>query len=46
MVRAPCAWTFSDIIAGSDSTANVMRTIMRNLMVHLETMARLHTELL
>ena len=46
MVRAPCAWTFSDIIAGSDSTANVMRTIMRNLMVHPETMARLHTELL
>lgn len=45
MSRAPRAWTFSNIMAGSDSTANVMRTIMYNLLVHRDTLSRLQDEL-
>jgi cytochrome P450 len=33
-------------MAGSDSTANVMRTIMYNLLLYRDTMNRLHEELL
>nr|API82663.1 putative P450 monooxygenase and putative metallo-beta-lactamase superfamily II [Penicillium roqueforti] len=33
-------------MAGSDSTANVMRTIMYNLLVHRDTLSRLQDELL
>ncbi|KAL4784157.1 cytochrome P450 [Aspergillus varians] len=40
------AWTFSNVIAGSDSTAVVMRTIWYNLLLHPETMHRLRDELL
>ncbi|KAL2808466.1 cytochrome P450 [Aspergillus granulosus] len=40
------AWTFSNVIAGSDSTAVVMRTIFNNLLRHPETMHRLRAELL
>ncbi|KAH0593197.1 hypothetical protein MHUMG1_08919 [Metarhizium humberi] len=40
------AWTFSNIIAGSDSTANVMRTIMYNLLLHRGTLNRCRDELL
>lgn len=46
MFRAPRTWTFSNILAGSDSTANVMRTIMYNLLLHQDTMNRLLDELL
>ncbi|KAI3275302.1 hypothetical protein DTO003C3_1849 [Penicillium roqueforti] len=46
MPWAPRAWTFSNIMAGSDSTANVMRTIMYNLLVHRDTLSRLQDELL
>nr|A0A097ZPE4.1 RecName: Full=Cytochrome P450 monooxygenase andK; AltName: Full=Anditomin synthesis protein K; Flags: Precursor [Aspergillus stellatus]BAP81865.1 AndK [Aspergillus stellatus] len=42
---APKAWTFSNVIAGSDSSANSMTTVMYNLMTHPETMARLYQEL-
>ncbi|KAL3494848.1 cytochrome P450 [Aspergillus germanicus] len=40
------AWTFSNVIAGSDSTAVVMRTIFYNLLRHPHTLQRLRTELL
>ncbi|KAL4804154.1 cytochrome P450 [Aspergillus unguis] len=40
------AWTFSNVIAGSDSTAVVMRTVWYNLLTHPETMQRLREELL
>ncbi|KAL4799161.1 cytochrome P450 [Aspergillus venezuelensis] len=42
---APKAWTFSNVIAGSDSSANSMTTVMYNLMMHPETMERLYQEL-
>ncbi|KFA67838.1 hypothetical protein S40285_08745 [Stachybotrys chlorohalonatus IBT 40285] len=40
------AWTFSNVIAGSDSTAVVMRTIWYNLLAFPETLQRLREELL
>ncbi|KAL5341118.1 cytochrome P450 [Aspergillus crustosus] len=40
------AWTFSNIIAGSDSTAVVLRTIWYNLLAHPSTLHRLRGELL
>ncbi|KAL4931703.1 cytochrome P450 [Aspergillus undulatus] len=40
------AWTFSNIIAGSDSTAVVLRTIWYNLLAHPQTLHRLREELL
>ncbi|KAL9588621.1 MAG: hypothetical protein Q9203_002567 [Teloschistes exilis] len=43
--RAPTAWTFSNIIAGSDSTAVVLKTILYNLLAHPLTLQRLHDEL-
>ncbi|KAL2802293.1 cytochrome P450 [Aspergillus granulosus] len=43
---APKAWTFSNVIAGSDSSANAMTTAMYNLMAYPETMARLYEEFL
>ncbi|KAI9370220.1 cytochrome P450 [Aspergillus egyptiacus] len=39
------AWTFSNIIAGSDSTAVVLRTIWYNLLAHPATLDRLREEL-
>ncbi|KAF7586585.1 hypothetical protein BBP40_008642 [Aspergillus hancockii] len=42
----PRAWTFSNILAGSDSTANVMHTIMFNLLTHPRSMESLREELL
>lgn len=43
--RAVTAWTFSNVIAGSDSTAVVMRTVWYNLLAHPETLHRLRDEL-
>ncbi|KAI0015268.1 MpaD/MpaE fusion protein [Xylariomycetidae sp. FL0641] len=40
------AWTFSNVIAGSDSTAVVMRTVWYNLLAHPSTLDRLRQELL
>ncbi|KAL2827964.1 cytochrome P450 [Aspergillus cavernicola] len=40
------AWTFSNVIAGSDSTAVVMRTVWYNLLLHPTTLHRLRDELL
>ncbi|KAJ5334997.1 hypothetical protein N7452_007400 [Penicillium brevicompactum] len=46
MPWAPRAWTFSNVMAGSDSTANVMRTMMYNLLVDRDTLKSLRAELL
>lgn len=43
--RAVTVWTFSNITAGSDSTAVVLRTIFYNLLKHPETMGKLQSEL-
>lgn len=40
------AWTFSNVIAGSDSTGVVLRTILYNLLANPATMRRLLDELL
>ncbi|KFA68968.1 hypothetical protein S40285_07008 [Stachybotrys chlorohalonatus IBT 40285] len=40
------AWTFSNVIAGSDSTAVVMRTAIFHLLAHQESLQRLRSELL
>ncbi|RDW86985.1 cytochrome P450 [Aspergillus mulundensis] len=40
------AWTFSNITAGSDSTAVVMRTVFYNLLSHPDSVSKLRTELL
>ncbi|KAL3473205.1 cytochrome P450 [Aspergillus californicus] len=40
------AWTFSNVIAGSDSTAVVMRTIWYNLLCNPATLQKLRAELL
>lgn len=45
-LRAPTAWTFSNIIAGSDSTGVVLKTTMYNLLAHPSTVQRLYEELL
>ncbi|KAI0204034.1 putative benzoate 4-monooxygenase cytochrome P450 [Astrocystis sublimbata] len=42
---APTAWTFSNVIAGSDSVGTIMRTIMYNLLAYPATLERLHAEL-
>ncbi|MCJ1353596.1 MAG: hypothetical protein MMC33_003583 [Icmadophila ericetorum] len=39
------AWTFSNVIAGSDSTAVVMRTVFYNLLTHPTSLLRLLEEL-
>ena len=44
-IRAPTAWTFSNVIAGSDSTGVVLKTTMFNLCAQPSTMQRLHDEL-
>ncbi|KAK8115338.1 hypothetical protein PG999_007407 [Apiospora kogelbergensis] len=46
-IRCRCvtAWTFSNVIAGSDSTAVVMKTIWYNLLAHPKTMQSLLEEL-
>ncbi|KAL8986024.1 MAG: hypothetical protein Q9205_000449 [Flavoplaca limonia] len=43
---APTAWTFSNIIAGSDSTGVVLKTTMYNLLAHPLSVQRLYDELL
>ncbi|SPQ24135.1 4694387b-5c2e-410e-8096-87984d3615cd [Thermothielavioides terrestris] len=43
---AVTAWTFSNVIAGSDSTAAVMKEVMYNLLAHPDTLKRLRAELL
>jgi cytochrome P450 len=43
--RAVTVWTFSNITAGSDSTAVVLRTIFHNLLAHPESKQRLMEEL-
>ncbi|KKK20298.1 hypothetical protein ARAM_002428 [Aspergillus rambellii] len=40
------AWTFSNVIAGSDSTAVVMKTVWYNLLAYPDTLNRLRAELL
>ncbi|KAF3769425.1 hypothetical protein M406DRAFT_35639 [Cryphonectria parasitica EP155] len=40
------AWTFSNVLAGSDSTATVMKTVWFNLLAHPESRRRLLDELL
>ncbi|KAL9602711.1 MAG: hypothetical protein Q9219_001701 [cf. Caloplaca sp. 3 TL-2023] len=42
---APTAWTFSNVIAGSDSTGSVMRTIMLNLLSYPCTLEKLYQEI-
>lgn len=43
--RAVSGWTFSNVIAGSDSVGTIMRTIMYNLMANPHTLATLYKEL-
>ncbi|KAK0723562.1 putative cytochrome P450 oxidoreductase [Lasiosphaeria miniovina] len=40
------AWTFSNVIAGSDSTAIIMKTVWFNLLAYPDTLNRLRAELL
>ncbi|KAI1159581.1 putative benzoate 4-monooxygenase cytochrome P450 [Nemania serpens] len=42
---APTAWTFSNVIAGSDSVGTIMRTIMYHLLAYPATLDKLHGEL-
>ncbi|KAL7928631.1 cytochrome P450 CYP4/CYP19/CYP26 subfamily protein [Trichoderma chlorosporum] len=42
---ASTAWTFSNVIAGSDSVGSVMRTILYNLVSHPDTLQALQREL-
>ena len=42
---APTAWTFSNVIAGSDSVGSLMCTTMFNLLVYPYTLQNLHAEL-
>lgn len=44
--RCVTAWTFSNVIAGSDSTAVILRTVWYNLLANPHTMHRLREELL
>lgn len=44
--RAPVAWTFSNVIAGSDSSATVLIAAWYNLLRHPEYLQRLRCELL
>lgn len=43
--RAPAAWTFSNVIAGSDSVGSLMRTTMYSLLVYPHTFDKLYKEL-
>ena len=43
--RAARTWTFSNVIAGSDSTTVVMRTTMYNILAHKSSLQRLQEEL-
>ncbi|KAL9634238.1 MAG: hypothetical protein Q9164_004215 [Protoblastenia rupestris] len=43
---AVTAWTFSNVIAGSDSTGVVLRTCWYNLLAHPSTARRLYDELI
>ncbi|EPE27455.1 Cytochrome P450 [Glarea lozoyensis ATCC 20868] len=43
---APTAWTFSNVIAGSDSVGSLMRTIMFCLLSYPNTLDKLYNELL
>lgn len=43
--RAVKAWSFSNVIAGSDSTASVLKTTWYGLLAHPATLARLRAEL-
>lgn len=43
--RAPAAWTFSNVIAGSDSVGSLMRTTMYSLLVYPHTFDKLFKEL-
>lgn len=43
--RAPTAWTFSNVIAGSDSVGTIMRTIVYHLLAYPATLDKLHAEL-
>ncbi|KAK7724327.1 hypothetical protein SLS63_008715 [Diaporthe eres] len=45
MSRALRAWTSSNIIAGSDTTAIFLRTMFHQLLAHPESMSRLQEEL-
>lgn len=42
---AVTAWTFSNVIAGSDSVGSLMRTTMFNLLVYPHTLEKLYDEL-
>jgi cytochrome P450 len=42
--RSITAWTFSNVIAGSDSTAVVMRTVFYNLLAYPASLKKLHEE--
>ena len=42
---APTAWTFSNVIAGSDSVGSLMRTTVFNLLAYPHTLERLYEEL-
>ncbi|RMD44084.1 hypothetical protein DV735_g970, partial [Chaetothyriales sp. CBS 134920] len=42
---APTAWTFSNVIAGSDSVGTIMRTIVFNLLSYPHTLEKLYEEL-
>ncbi|KAJ6133407.1 Benzoate 4-monooxygenase cytochrome P450 [Penicillium samsonianum] len=42
---APTAWTFSNVIAGSDSVGTIMRTVLFNLLAYPNTMHKLRQEL-
>ncbi|KAL8932159.1 MAG: hypothetical protein Q9211_006489 [Gyalolechia sp. 1 TL-2023] len=42
---APTAWTFSNVIAGSDSTGVILKTTVFNLLAHPSTLQRLQEEL-
>ncbi|PLB49343.1 putative cytochrome P450 oxidoreductase [Aspergillus steynii IBT 23096] len=41
----PYSWTFTNVVAGSDSVASLMRTIIHNLLAHPATLRRLREEL-
>ncbi|KAK2608295.1 hypothetical protein N8I77_006913 [Diaporthe amygdali] len=41
----PTAWTFSNVIAGSDSVGSLMRTTMYNLLIYPHTLDKLCNEL-
>ncbi|KAI1193046.1 putative benzoate 4-monooxygenase cytochrome P450 [Nemania serpens] len=43
---APTSWTFANVVAGSDSVATIMRTIIYNLLKYPATLEKLRAELL